>query len=236
MSEQYQNYTYQSPFALKRWLHQKRFTDAVKFLKLKENETVLDYGCGDGHFLEVAVESHPKELIFGYEPAQDLFDQAKEKLDPRGIAVHKNLDALQSKKFDKIICMETCEHLPKKELQELLSNIKSLLKENGQLVISVPIESGLPALAKNSFRFIKDRHYDNLTIGNYFRTFLGRPVQRRADQALSGLNYIFSHIGFNFKEFEKELVKQFKIKKRYGSPTPGLHWSLNNTLYYVCEI
>jgi len=146
----------------------------------------------------------------------------------------KNLSDLKGKKFDKVVCLEVCEHLPTKELQELLSNLKSLLLPFGKLVVSVPIESGFPALAKNTFRFTKRRMYPDLNVGSYVRTFLGLPAQRSAG-SLSGLNYFFHHIGFNFREFEKELATQFLIKRRYCSPLDALGSGLNNTIYYSCE-
>jgi 2-polyprenyl-3-methyl-5-hydroxy-6-metoxy-1,4-benzoquinol methylase len=236
MAETYQSYTYESPNSIKRWLHRKRFVDAVKILGLKPNETVLDYGCGDGYFLELASRSHPKELIEGFEPAQVQFDQATEKLKGQGLRVVQDLAELKGRKFDKIICMETCEHLPNSQLHELIVNIKSLLLPNGRFIVSVPIEIGLPALAKNSFRFVKNPRYGNLSLKSYFRTFLGLHVQRDDERSISGLTYIFSHIGFNFKEFERELKKHFIIRREQCSPIEQLGNSLNMTKYYNCEI
>jgi SAM-dependent methyltransferase len=231
---QYQSYTYQSSFAPKRWLHHKRFTDAIRILRLGERDTVLDYGCGDGRLHEIAAQSHPRGLLFGYEPAQELFEQAKARLDEKGVTVVQSLSELKGRKFDKVVCLEVCEHLPKKELHELLLNLKSLLKPGGDLVVSVPIESGLPALAKNTFRFTKHHLYPDLSLNSYIRTFLGMPV-RRLPGSLSGLNYFFHHIGFDFREFERVLATQFKIKMRYCSPLDRLGSGLNNTIYYRCN-
>lgn len=113
-TEEYVSKTYQSPVAVKRWLHQKRFTDALRLLELRPGQTVLDYGTGDGHFLEVAAQQHDAALLFGYEPAEELFVQAKKKLNQTGVTVASELGKLGRKQFDKIVGMEVCEHLPER--------------------------------------------------------------------------------------------------------------------------
>lgn len=234
-TEEYVSKTYQSPVAVKRWLHQKRFTDALRLLELRPGQTVLDYGTGDGHFLEVAAQQHDAALLFGYEPAEELFVQAKKKLNQTGVTVASELGKLGRKQFDKIVGMEVCEHLPERELGQLLATVLDYLAPGGTFLVSVPIESGLPAMAKNAFRYLKYRNqgYDRLTWSIYLRTILGRPISR-SDEGLSGLRYMHSHIGFDFREFERRIAGRFVIRKRYCSPANFLGSGLNNTVYYVC--
>jgi len=180
--ESYAVSTYESPSAIKRWLHKQRFCDAIKILNPQKSDVILDYGCGDGYLLRVVHESGiAQEQLFGYEPAQEMFNQAKVQLNS-GIALFSSLNQIKDQKFTKVICMDTCEHLHEPELNILLNSIRNLLDDNGKVIFSVPIEIGIPAIFKNTFRFIKDRHYDNLTVNNYVKTALTLKVSRKDAQ------------------------------------------------------
>lgn len=230
----YKKDTYESPFRIKRYLHQKRFIDALRVLNLKKHDLFLDYGCGDGYLLLMASKFIPPERLFGFEPAENMFQQAIERLTGTGITVVSNLDDLTYKTFTKISCLETCEHLSDEKLDELLKNISSLLDDYGELKVSVPIEIGFPALLKNTFRFAHNRHYDNLSLGNYVKTFLGLPVARNHSQKLENVEYIFSHIGFDYRKFPSQISNYLKTESRLCSPFPFLGPMLNNTIYYTC--
>jgi SAM-dependent methyltransferase len=235
-TENYTQGTYQSPVAIKRWLHQKRFNDALRLLRLQPTDKVLDYGAGDGHFLEIAARQHDPSLLVGYEPAEQLLVQAQAKLAGSGVTVLNDLAGVRGMKFNKVVCMEVCEHLPDPELEELLSNVPDYMAAGASFMLSVPIESGLPALAKNAFRYLKYRNqgHDRLTWAVYFRTVLGLPTPRRSDELLSGLRYMYSHIGFDFRCFERRLASRFRIQRKYRSPANFLGSGLNNTIYYIC--
>lgn len=238
MPDEYLSYTYQSPVAIKRWLHQKRFLDALRLLQINPGDTILDYGAGDGHFLEIAAQEHNPSLLYGYEPAEELLLQAKRTLNGSGVILEKDLATFDPMKFDKVVCMEVCEHLPDTELLQLFATVPRYMAPGGTFMVSVPIESGLPALAKNAFRYLKyqNRGHDHLTLGIYLRTGMGLPVPRRTDESLSGLRYMYSHIGFDFKRFERNLRDRFVIKRRYCSPANFLGSGLNNTIYYLCAL
>ena len=238
MPDEYLSYTYQSPVAIKRWLHQKRFLDALRLLQVKPGDTILDYGAGDGHFLEIAAQKHDPSLLYGYEPAEELFLQAKQTLNSSGVTLERDLATFGPMKFNRVVCMEVCEHLPDSELQHLFSTVPRYMAPGGIFMVSVPIESGLPALAKNAFRYLKyqNRGHDRLTLSIYLRTVLGLPVPRRTDELLSGLRYMYSHIGFDFKSFERNLRSRFVVKKRYCSPANFLGSGLNVTMYYICAV
>lgn len=235
-SNEYQNYTYSSPFFIKRWLHKKRFNDVVKMLNLSAKDALLDYGCGDGYFLEICsrFETIPANNLYGYDPAENMYKQAIEKLKGKEIAITKSIKDLNNKKFTKIVCLETCEHLTGENLTELLKNINNLLANNGEAIITVPIEIGIPALFKNSFRFLKNYHYDNLNLKNYVNSILGRPIERNINQKMEGVNYIYSHIGFDHRKFEKILTDYFEIESIRYSPINLFGSILNNAVFYKC--
>ena len=234
MSAPYHTYTYNDPFFIKRWLHRRRFDDAIDLLDLKKDDQLLDYGCGDGYFLKVLADGKIIGSLYGFEPAGNMFEQAKKNLTGTNVELFREYQEFQNKRFDKISCLETGEHLSDQDLGILFGQIKNILAESGQVVFSVPLEIGLPALVKNIYRLPKKQHHDNLTAGNFFRSVFGLRINRRISQIDNNIDYIFSHMGFDFRDFEKILYQNFKIEKRVFKPLPFLGWVFNNTIYYSC--
>lgn len=230
----YQDYTYKSPFFVKRWLHQKRYSETRKLLNLQPHDTVLDYGCGDGYFLRMCSEVVPAENLVGYEPDHDMYDYAVHALRGTGIKIVRTVDSLQQRLFTKMTCLETAEHLVNKELDILLINLQRLLAQDGTALISVPIETGIPALFKNIFRFLKGHTSDNLTLTNFMRTVFGLHTIRSTPESLEHGYYIYSHIGFNHRQFEHQLKEYFSITHKHYSPAHFLGGGLNNTVFYTC--
>lgn len=101
--------------------------------KNSEERNLLDVGCGTGDFLQVAQNN--KWQVSGIEPNQEARDIANRKT---GNAVSKTEQLFVFKKhsFDVITLWHVLEHVP--NLEEQVSVFKSLLKENGTLIIAVP--------------------------------------------------------------------------------------------------
>ncbi|MFZ5801619.1 MAG: class I SAM-dependent methyltransferase [Candidatus Omnitrophota bacterium] len=97
--------------------------------------SLLDIGCGAGHFLHLAQKAgHP---ITGIEPNEGLIALAEKlygKLDIRKLAV-EDLSAIDER-YNNITVIDVLEHIEKDE--ELLKRLKNLLAANGRLHILVP--------------------------------------------------------------------------------------------------
>ncbi len=228
----YSEQTHESRFPGKRWAHRSRFRDALKLLSLTENDTFLDFGCGDGFLLELASRKTSPDKIFGYEPSEMMRCLANERL---GDSAHifSNPTELENMKFAKISSLEVFEHLPEKELSESLGAISKMLESDGLFLVSVPIEIGISAIIKNKFRLLTGKT-KNLSLGNFYRSALGLHCKRAEPERFDGLSYIFSHIGFDFRNFRKLLETQFTILKTHYSPFPILRGLANNVVYYLC--
>lgn len=230
----YQDYTYQSSFFVKRWLHQKRYSDTLRLLNLEPHDTVLDYGCGDGYFLRLCRDVIPVENLCGYEPDHDMYNHAVRAQHGTGIEIVNTLDSLKCDLFTKMTCLETAEHLVDEELDILLVNLQRLLTQNGTVLISVPIETGIPALFKNTFRILRGHIPDNLTFVNFWSMVFGVSIPRSTSETLEHGQYIYSHMGFNHRRFEKMLKQHFLIEDTYYSPTYVLGTVFGNTVLYAC--
>ena len=104
-------------------------------LLLKEsgsNGTLLDYGCGAGLFVEAASKAGWEAL--GLEPNLDARKVAKE----IGIKVEdpSYLSSMEKGSVNVITLWHVLEHLH--DIESVIINLKSLLKQEGILVVAVP--------------------------------------------------------------------------------------------------
>jgi len=96
--------------------------------KYNKNGKILDYGCGNGVFLNYIQTKNYKGK--GYEPNED----AKKSSLKMGLNLIENLNA--DEKFDVITLWHVLEHIPNPD--EILEKLKLLLTEKGKLIIAVP--------------------------------------------------------------------------------------------------
>lgn len=99
-----------------------KYVDGSKF--------ILDVGAGTGDFLITAKKNNWK--INGVEPNTSARKLASEK----GLSLFDDLHNINDQKFDVITLWHVLEHLP--DLDNQIKKLKSLLKENGTLIIAVP--------------------------------------------------------------------------------------------------
>ena len=137
-SEDYISHTDSKRNAFEKVYHLVRSISLKKKLKLinsfsSETKQLLDVGCGTGDFLQTAQQKG--WLVSGIEPNKEA----------RGIANSKTNDAVfdagqlqkfESKQFDVITLWHVLEHLP--NLEDHIKTFKTLLKDNGTLLIAVP--------------------------------------------------------------------------------------------------
>lgn len=117
------------------WLKETQPDDERRYRFLKEkiiNQKVLDFGCGNGGFLDIAARS--ARNVAGIELETALQPSYSE----RGLRVFPHLEgAIESgEKWDVITAFHVVEHLPKPA--EILRELSSLLIVGGEIIIEVP--------------------------------------------------------------------------------------------------
>ncbi len=100
--------------------------------RFKKSGKILDYGCGDGSFLKF-MQDHNFSVL-GYEPNNKASKIASLKIGEKNIV--SSLENIENNSLDIITLWHVLEHIPNPE--EILSQLKSKLKENGILIIAVP--------------------------------------------------------------------------------------------------
>tara|TARA_B100000989_G_scaffold298359_1_gene287273 strand:+ start:211 stop:885 length:675 start_codon:yes stop_codon:yes gene_type:complete len=120
--------------------------DVLEFLSKKINDdinykNILDIGCASGEFCLNLKETYKiKNLNWtGIEKVKDL-PNSKYNYANLGRCIHDDLpdclDQLENNYFDCIFALDVLEHLIKPE--NVLEKLKSKIKENGYLIISIP--------------------------------------------------------------------------------------------------
>ncbi len=105
---------------------------------VKDGDSVLDAGCGNGRLLEAFVDK--KINYLGFDNSSSLLEIAKQNYPEYKFIfgdVLKKDEALVGK-FNYVFCVAVIAHIPSRKLQQqALENLSSYLGSGGQLIISV---------------------------------------------------------------------------------------------------
>ena len=61
------------------WLNRYRHEIMIKFLPILSNQSLLDFGCGNGLFLQYLLQTTPLLSVSGYDPYLDPLESVKQK-------------------------------------------------------------------------------------------------------------------------------------------------------------
>jgi 2-polyprenyl-3-methyl-5-hydroxy-6-metoxy-1,4-benzoquinol methylase len=106
---------------------------------VKEDEKILDIGCGNGRLLQ-AFENSINYL--GIDKSSNLIKIAKKENQGKNINFKQgcilNLGAIPEHNFDYIFCIAVLHHLPGQDLQiQAIKQLKNKVKPNGKIIITV---------------------------------------------------------------------------------------------------
>ena len=218
---------------IKRFSHSRRFEVAVELLEVRPTDEILDVGTGDGYMLHKIVAAGAVKVV-GYEPVDEQYRELSQSmvvLQKAGKAeIIRTLEELEPERFEKICCLEVFEHLTEQSQRSMLARMRELLRSNGLVVISVPIEVGLASLFKNLVRCAIGQTHPNTSVVTMLKSFLGMQIDRGSAE------YIPSHIGFDWRDLEELfLVQGFRIMKKAFSPFSALGGGINSQVFYVLQ-
>lgn len=112
---------------VKQWMFSKKH----KLIKKHKPEvnSVLDYGCGTGDFVQYLKSKQINSI--GFEPTEQAFKIARKK----HRSIYQSLEKIKSK-VDVITLFHVLEHV--ENYNEVIQNLKSYLNTNGLIIIAVP--------------------------------------------------------------------------------------------------
>lgn len=217
----YGSRTYRSSNYLRRFAHSSRFGICVDLVvkHCRPNGKVLDYGCGDGHFLNLL----PRNLrAVGYDPMPNktLVSEA---------TIYRTISNI-SEKFDCITCFEVMEHLDNSQQEEVFSDAKRLLESGGTIIFSVPVMIGPAGFIKSFLESIFSNK-PGYSVKNSLLCLAGSPPRNRPLDKTG----LYQHMGFDHRVFSKKLREKFSTVLEMYSPFKSLPSGLNSQAIFVCK-
>jgi SAM-dependent methyltransferase len=213
------------------WSHQGRFRTALRIARELKGRRQLDYGCGDGTFLGLLASETAVSAV-GAEIQASIVEDCRVRFaghDNLRFVHVSDLDEREQARFDVIYCMEVLEHIT--EPGALLERLDRLLCPGGTLVISVPIETGLPLIVKQIVRSVagwRGIGYYPGTTGYTLRELLSSVVARSAQHIERPVfkdtvgNWTHDHKGFNWRVLRALVRDRFDLVREDTSPVRGL--------------
>ena len=225
----YSKLTNKSNVFIKRFSHSSRHLKCSKIVNNLRFKNFLDFGTGDGQLFEY-LSTESKKKYFAYEPYKKMYKQFKiNNKKFKNVKLIKHKKKLKKKFYDIVTINEVFEHLPNKQIIEVIKILKYITKKNSSIIISVPIEVGFTSLVKNLIRYFSNSTHDGLTFNNLIRSIFFKKIDR------GNKKYYKSHIGFNYFELKKILYSHFLIEKISYSPFDFLKGFLNSQIFFICK-
>ncbi len=105
----------------------------------KENQKILDFGCNDAYITKLIKDKAPSSDVYGADINKPAIRYAKKKhKNIKFSVINKGFYKKNRNKFDFVLLSHVLEHVPDPE--EVLEDIKRLLKPKGKLIVAVPQE------------------------------------------------------------------------------------------------
>jgi 2-polyprenyl-3-methyl-5-hydroxy-6-metoxy-1,4-benzoquinol methylase len=124
--------------------HLGRYFYAMKKIEVNKHDVISDASCGQGYgTYNLALRCNK---VYGLDINQDFLHYARKRFQSN------NIEFLTYEKYfeynffsDKIICLETIEHMPLIAIDNFLNNLISTLLPNGKIILSFPIGDNKPS-------------------------------------------------------------------------------------------
>jgi SAM-dependent methyltransferase len=216
---EYRRQTVDTRNPIARFAHRQRYAHSLEQVarSVRDAGAVLDYGCGDGTFLNALADLRPDLTLYGYDPESDHVADRYQAIDDVG--------ALADRSVDMVCCYEALEHLYDKEIAAFAGDSLRVLGDGGEVSISVPIIGGPTLLLKELNRMVMFRRRTDYTAGELLRAaFLGRSAARPD-------NIRVTHKGFDFRALIDRLSEDMEVVDRGLSPFARLPWWANSQVF-----
>ena len=227
------------------WSHRRRFDAGLALARGFRGRRLLDYGCGDGTFLAMllATADRPAEAV-GAELDDYQVTDCRTRLGDRAGLSFLSIDALDAPahrgRYDAVVCMEVLEHAV--EVDAVIDRLWQLLAADGTLLVSVPVETGLPLLMKQAARRVAGWRgigdYPGTSPYNwreYCAGLFAGSKPHLPSPVYGGATPCHDHTGFNWMALRDRLARRFVIDRVVASPLRWLGPHLATQVWFVAR-
>ena len=230
------------------WSHRQRFEAGLEVARQFAGKRLLDYGCGDGTFLALLAESGAAPACaVGVELDAQQVDDCRRRFGNRSEMRFDSiatLDAAEHERaYDAVVCMEVLEHVV--EVDGVLAQLSRVLVDGGTLVVSVPVEIGMPLVVKQVVRRVAAwRGIGDYREGHMLYTWRellrgvfagdGQHIARPVHLGATGVPY-HDHKGFNWRVLAERISTRFTITSIAASPFARLGPSCATQVWFVAR-
>lgn len=211
--------TLDTPNPVARYAHRQRYKASFDRVtqEVRQGATVLDFGCGQGDFLNTLAELRPDLTLYGFDPESAHV--------PDRYTLVDDMAEVPSGSVDLVCCFETLEHLYDGEIDAFLSEAARVLVPGGEVSISVPVIGGPTLLLKEANRAVLFRRRSDYSARELLAASLvGRSAPRPDDIRVS-------HKGFDFRALLRRLGECCEVSDVSCTPFPALPWWLNSQVF-----
>lgn len=227
------------------WSHRRRFQMGLRIAREFAGRRVLDYGCGDATFLAMLMASDtPPARALGAElDPRVVTDCARRLGHIKGLSFCFQSEVAGPEhegRYDAIFCMEVLEHVV--EVDKLLGTLHGLLSASGTLVVSLPVEVGVPLLVKQAVRRVAGWRglgdYPGTTPYSMGELWAGltagvsQHMPRTIHTGKDGLLF-HDHRGFNWRVVRASMGRHFSIESTVASPVALMGTGLASQVWLV---
>ncbi|MCP4005451.1 MAG: class I SAM-dependent methyltransferase [bacterium] len=190
--------------------------EILRSLPLGESGKLVDFGCSDGFILQQLRASLLREEdweLYGFDHNDSFLDQARAKKIPRCEFDIYSLTTVTERfrdQFDVVLCLETIEHCG--DFRNALRNLEVACKPGGKIVVTVPVEIGLPGLIKYiGKRVLRPGEFTDFFVQRSELEYLaalvtGRDLEKFRQPAQSGWP---EHLGFDNNRLNEFIQQEF---------------------------
>lgn len=211
--------TLDTPNPIARYAHRQRYAASFDRVtgEVRDEGTVLDFGCGQGDFLTTLAGLRPDLTLLGFDPESGH--------DADGYVPVDDTTTVATGSVDLVCCFETLEHLYDGEIASFLAEAERVLAPEGEVLISVPVIGGPTLLLKEANRAILFRRRSDYSARELVAASLAGWVAPRPDDIR------VSHKGFDFRALFARVGERFAVEDVAYCPFPALPWWLNSQVF-----
>jgi hypothetical protein len=134
-------------------------------------------------------------------------------------------DERHRRRYDAVVCMEVLEHVV--ALDAVIDRLWRLLADDGTLLVSVPVETGVPLLLKQAVRRVACWRgigdypgTSSYTLREYWLSVVARDAQHivRPVYGTDGPTPFHDHKGFNWRTLRAQVSRRFRVVRTIASP------------------